>query len=193
MAGTIMLLLMGLLTQFLIPAMRYSAEGQVKVEMQQQAIIAINKMVADLQRTTVGGLSLRTVDPVTMAVVRIDTIDGNGFPSWASEAQVYWYDSGRERLMRETYPPQPPALGTVFLTSKPSTFSSIDLQDIASTDNGAERSLAMNVKRFEVRDADADPGLQALVLELELEKDIPHTDRKAKVVMSRYVYLRNAP
>ncbi|MCA9795648.1 MAG: hypothetical protein KC910_27760 [Candidatus Eremiobacteraeota bacterium] len=187
-------MLLGLVTQFLIPAMRYSAEGNMKVDLQQRAILAINRLVADLQRTNATGVTLALTAPVTVGIVRIEKIGADGFPSWDDEMQVYWYDDVRGDLHWETYPPSPPSLPVVFSSARPATITPSDLQSIAIQTSGAEHTLARDVTAFSVQDADPDPGMKGLLrIDLSLEKEIPHTARKATVEMTRFVQLRNAP
>ncbi|MGE0487655.1 MAG: hypothetical protein AB7S38_00420 [Vulcanimicrobiota bacterium] len=193
-AGTITLLLLGLITQFLIPAMRYSAEGNMKVDLQQRAILAINRLVSDLQRTNATGVTLALTSPVTVGIVRIEKIGSDGFPSWDDEMQVYWYDDVRKELHWETYPPTPPSVPVTFTSARPAIITPSDLQSIAIQTGGSEHTLARDVTSFSVEDADPDPGIKGLLrIDLTLEKEIPHTARKATVEMTRFVQLRNAP
>jgi len=55
-AAFLTMLLMTLLIQFLVPTMRASVRGTTRVELQQMAVLAVNKLAADLQNTTAGGL-----------------------------------------------------------------------------------------------------------------------------------------
>ncbi len=191
-AGSVALLLLGLLVRFLVPAMRYTAEGNIRVDMQQQALIALNQMTAELQRSAPSGISFRATAPVALGIVAIDDIDGAGRPVWDNQALVYHFDSTSQTLVKETYPPANPDLGKTFLISRPTDFTPNELANLAGTANGSEKTLARGVIGFLVGDSDPTPGLQPpIVLELQLEKEVPHTAKRASVTMTRRVFLRN--
>ncbi|MBI3926023.1 MAG: prepilin-type N-terminal cleavage/methylation domain-containing protein [Armatimonadetes bacterium] len=185
-ASTVAMLLLTMVVWFLVPAMRFSIEGTAKVELQESAVMALNKMIADLQLSPASGISIST-DPPAVAINRIEQIDANGSPQYEDKLRVYWYDSGRQQLTLEEYPPDPPGLGLTFVAGRPTKITSLDLQQIAQQTNNQERFLAGNVQSFSVTQQAG-----VIILVLQMDKEIPHTERRAQVTLSRRIHLRNS-
>lgn len=192
-AGSVALLLLGLLARFLVPAMRYSTEGSIKVELQQQAVIAINQMVSALQDSAAQGVSFTDTAPIALGVVPIEDIDSNGQPVWSDELTVFYHDDTEDRLFKKTYPPTPPALPIAFASDRPPLVTRPQLSQIAGQPNASERSLARDVLEFEVshQNGKGSTIFQPIILRLLLEKEVPHTERRARVELTRRVFLRN--
>ncbi len=188
-AGGLALLLMGVLIQSLIPAMRYSAEGAVRVELQQAGILALQRMTSDLQKTTAAGVSLKTGPVDAMAVNTIQTVDSGGVRVWSDEINVYSYDPTRKRIEVETQKVTTPT------TAFPNILTSVQIQSIASSQSGRERLLALNVDEFVISPAASATttlSAQPLSITLKMGKDLPHTPKRATMELVRSVFLRNS-
>jgi hypothetical protein len=126
------MLLMTLLIQFLVPTMRASVRGTTRVELQQMAVLAVNKLAADLQNTTAGGLGFygdntsagdptytaaqsalptssgvgtgSVLEPQTkgVAINPIFDVDPTGLQQWANKIVVYAYVPGSGTWPDET-------------------------------------------------------------------------------------------
>lgn len=222
-AASIMIMLLGLIFWFLVPAMRYSAEGTMKVDMQQEAVLAMGRIVADLQRTTAQGISFSptTGSPAgtiyALGVVPMESIGPDGKPVWADGSSVsngrvegmdvYYLDNTDHHLYEKYYPPKPPSVSPAisFATDSPAAVTSDQLSQIASASqpNGTERSLADHVTEFWIRHAKSgatawpwqseSPSItEPIIITITMDQDVPHTQQKAHVELTRRVYLRNA-
>lgn len=191
-ASSVLFLAIAMGSQFLAPALRYSSESQIKVELQQQASLALNQVISDLQRTSSGGISIAvppTVnDPSAVGINRIYNIDGTGFPEFENSLQVYWFNPTTGTLTQKKFPPVPPGLTLPFSTAKALKVTTADLLNIAQTVNGSERSLARSVTMFLV---DASAGNGIFDIRMILKKDVPNTKRKVEVEFTRRIQLRN--
>ncbi|MHB2019228.1 MAG: PulJ/GspJ family protein, partial [Candidatus Xenobia bacterium] len=121
-AATLSILLLGMMFAFLIPTMRASVRGSSRVEMQQQAVVALSRMAEDLEATAAAGIALY-VDPanynppavvpaqgpnwtpmlmseapaaggpgVIMSVVKLNNVNAQGQQVWDTSAIVYNWD-----------------------------------------------------------------------------------------------------
>lgn len=151
-AGALGLMLMVLLFQFLVPTMRASVRGATRVELQQMAVIALNKISADLQNTAPAGLSLSTTPPVSMGIVRISTVMGDGRQVWEQKMIVYGLQG--DRLIRKEFPPG--AASVTFSANAPVRVSASTLAGIAAEVSGKEQTIASGVMLFNVATAGTD-------------------------------------
>ncbi|HEY3997510.1 MAG TPA: hypothetical protein VGO93_01505 [Candidatus Xenobia bacterium] len=101
-----------LMVAYLVPTLRASTKGQVRAEMQQQAMLALGRIADDLQRSSPGGVSLNDSEfsalipktvapgcppptappqstPVVLAIQRVNYEDTNGNTEWQPFVQVY--------------------------------------------------------------------------------------------------------
>lgn len=188
-AGGIVLLLLGVLIQTLLPALRYSAEGTVRVELQQSGYLALRQITDDLQKTTAAGVSFQATPVAALAINSIDSIDGTGKRVWSDQVHLYGLDSPSRKLLLEPH--------TVTQTSLalPSLLSTSDITTLMSGTSGRERTLASNVENFEVTpylSATATLPAQPMSVRIRLGKDLPHTAHRAQIELMRSVFLRNS-
>src|SRR5579883_2669017 len=98
---------------FLVPTMRASVRGSSRVEMQQQAVVALSRMAEDLEATAPAGIAIYAPDampadkadlpqlgpnwapllmvngPVDMSIVRLNNVNASGQQVWDSHAVIY--------------------------------------------------------------------------------------------------------
>lgn len=185
-----MLLLTGILSQALIPALRYSAEARVRVELQQSGVLALNRLVRDLQNTAEAGVSIRSTTPDVVAINTFGNIDGAGRPVWSDTVSIYYHLPSLRQLAAEE-----PTL-TSSSSSLPNSLTDAQLANFISNSGHKERILAREVESFRVQEpipATASTAAQPLSVTLELGKDLPHTQKRAQVTLVRSVFLRNSP
>ncbi len=186
----ILIVIMGMAFQAVSYGLRWTAEGGVKVELQQQAVVALNNIVGELQKTTSGGVSLvppATVNSPSITCVNpIYELDSNGFPVYEPKVVIFWYDPAISSLKRKSFPP-PTTPAITFTQAAPVHVSSSNLNTIIGQVNDTERFLARNVTYFLTQSTGA--GLYQV--SLILEKDVPGTQRKSVAEFMRKVYLRN--
>lgn len=177
-----------LFTWFMIPSLRLTAQQSVRIELQQQATIALAKLTADLRQTSATGVSLG-VD--SMALNLIEGVTDEGKQIWADEVVVYYRDASLKRLFRKVYPPAPPALNLPFNPLRPTRVSPSELASLA-TSNGQERSAAQNVEVFEIAHSGEGDNLQApLTLRLVLTRGVSQKDEDESFEIVSMVALRN--
>lgn len=193
--ASLLLLLFGLVLKVLVPAMRYSAEGNIRVELQQQGILTLNRMVSDLQLTVPQGITFKTSSPAAMAINKMGALSG-GYPSWQGSVILYHYDDVGGILYWEEDTITPPT------SAQPYRLSPGELTGFISTAGGEERVLARNVTAFElspqvayqnpIPPATQPTPAQPLTIRIVLQREVPHTPKKARVELVRSVYLRNS-
>jgi prepilin-type N-terminal cleavage/methylation domain-containing protein len=122
-AMVLSLVVLGLTIAFLIPTMRASARGSARVEMQQQAVVALGRIASDLERSAPAAVSLNTgaysailpkssptatpppqKTPVVLAVQRLANVNSSGDQMWENQMEIYVWDPGAGN---------PPEKGTV--------------------------------------------------------------------------------
>lgn len=190
MIACLVVVLLGIMTvQVLIPAMALSAQGSIRAEMQQQASIALIGMVGDLEKTSIGGISLlppNGTDPTGFAVNRIASASDQS-QTWESKVVCYYYFPTTRKLMRKDYPPNPPVVGLPFNPSRPVRVPAADMLNIANQTNGTEKSLATNVEAFTV----TMPGRNPIEIRLTLQQTVPHSQKVETLELVRSVTVRN--
>ncbi len=190
MIACAVVVLLGLMTiNFLVPALSLSAQGSIRAEMQQQASVAMIRMVQDLEATSVGGIGLlppNGTNPTGFAVNKIVAASDQS-QTWADNLVCYLYYPDKKKLMRKTFPPNPPALTLPFNTNRPFRVTPVDLMQIANQANGTEMTLAINVEGFVVDM----PGRSPVEIKLTLQQTVPHTQKLESLQFRRSVTVRN--
>lgn len=192
---------------FLLPVMRGSTRGTLRVEMQQQAALALNLLTLDLRRTSVAGLSLRSgPEPVVVAACPVSSPDlraglpppmqPDGTVVWSNFFILYHWSSDPGKLMRREWPPGPPSptpLETSILN--PRRLSPERLADVVSAPSASERVLATGVVSFEILPAPG--GTDSMVVQpvrfrlvLERKGNTGH-ETPERYTLVRSAYLRN--
>lgn len=200
-------LVAGLSLGFLFPALRASVRGTLRVEMQQQAVTALNRLCGDVRRTSVAGLSLRSgTPPIAVAACPVSGPDlrlgqagplqPDGTVVWSDFFILYYLDETSRKLMRREWPPGPPAATTEETTIvKPRRLSPARLAQIVAQSGSNEMVLATEVTRFEIEHA---PGgsdgevKQPVRFRLVLERrgNTGHQSQE-RFIYTRSVFLRN--
>jgi prepilin-type N-terminal cleavage/methylation domain-containing protein len=200
-SASLLLLLLGLLFTFLVPTMKASVRGSVRVEMQQMAVLALNKMVGDLQNTTAAGLSLSQRNPVSIGIVRIEGVTSEGMQIWEKNMIVYALLDGV--LIRKVYPPGPPSIDLNLNGTTPRRVAAANLVTIAKEINGKETIVAKWVKSLRITTAGdnlaenpGDPGPTDFTIQdpvtvtIELERKESHQPDPEKFRLTRVVSMK---
>lgn len=98
-AFTLTLLLVGLLFQFLVPALTVSSRTTRRAEVQQQATITMRNLVSELEQTSLFGLSLAD-DFRTAALHPVTDVTQKSERVYADHVIVYQFDPVAESLQR---------------------------------------------------------------------------------------------
>jgi prepilin-type N-terminal cleavage/methylation domain-containing protein len=156
--------------------------GSDRAELQQQGLVAVSKMSADIESTCVNGISLLNPDgaasPVVLAVVPIDQTNApDGYVTWQLQAVTYVYDAGAGTLTRRIFTPANlPPLGGVLQANAPQRIPAAVLALMGATHLNGEQLLARNVIRLTIGHGSNDPSLITLPLNLDVVLDKPPTN-----------------
>lgn len=196
-AGALTLIVFGLFFSVLAPVMHSSGRESVQVELQQLGLIASEKIINDLQASTPGGLTFLVptddTEPSGVALHRIEDVNSDGLQVWEDHLVVYYWDRDSSRLYRKEWPPTPPDFSEPVLTSRATVLDRAELWQVVVTPNGTERVLAAHVTDFVLQPANNPTGVgQPLQLHLELEAEVPGTERLERFELDQQIYIRNA-
>jgi len=178
---------------FLVPSMRISGQQSARAELQQQAVLAVNRIAAVLQTTASAGISRRASEPVTVAAVPLLNVDNQGRQQWATNMTLFYWDKPGERLFEKVWEQgwAPPDL--TFDPGRPVTATPGQLLAIIDSANGGARSLARGVSRFAVTGAAGDATLtMPLNVTLELQRTTSQRREVESYTASRVFTVRQS-
>ncbi len=162
----LMALATSLVLQVLLPTLRITSQRSLRVEMQQAAALAVDKMVADLASTNLEGLSL---GPSGFAVHPLRGVTGSGEPAFWTEVVAYYHDQASGRLHRHHWQGGPPALPNPPTSTEPLRLTPTTMESLGRS--AAAHSLAEDVSRFGLTHAGTTSAWeQPFRIVLELEK-----------------------
>lgn len=176
MASGLALLLLGIMLGVFVPALRYSARGQTRLELQQAGLLAISEMGRELQRSRSTGLSFGAD---FLGLHPQLGVDSGGSPVWSDEVRVYQHRVATSELVRLTLPAPAPG---------PFVFSAVP-----GSAPRHVRTMASWVTLFQAQRPQpaAPPALaQPIGLKLQLEKAYAAGEAPARVELSLRVSLR---
>jgi hypothetical protein len=104
-AAGLAVLFLGLMLGVFVPALRYSARGQAKLELQQRSILMLSKLSQALQPARFEALSFGVG---FVAVHSQQGVDSGGHPVWAPEVRFFSFDQSTRAFRSQTFPAQPP-------------------------------------------------------------------------------------
>lgn len=175
---TLTVLLIGLLFQFLIPALKISRRTTLRAEMQQQATLAMREMTSELEQTTVFGTSI-SPDSTVVAVHPIVEVSQNGRRIYADHLVVYVFDEERHEIVRGIW-----QSGGDPGTESPRRLSSQELSGIDSQ-LSKKRVIVDEVAEFELTHSGENSFLQLpLLCKLVLKEPEESGSRQFELVRS---------
>ena len=194
-------LLLTLAIQIVIPAMKSSAATSARVQMQQSAVIALNRMVADLESSLAAGIALHNNDTTGEVFLGIHPIVDvtSTKPStqiYSRQMVLYRHLAGSNLLQRQLWPPNPsgnaPSVDGVKI---PSPFMALRLSNddlhILCTAAHDRQTLSQDVKSFRMVSSAAPPQIgQPIQMRLELSRSEHGKD--IHFALQRSVHLRNS-
>lgn len=196
LAGALLTMVMGLVLSFLIPTFRNSSRGGLRVEMQQQASLALEKLVIDLEHGAPASVSilpapLGTDEVSGVAVQRMDGFTSSGTQVWETSLVVYYWLPKTGTLKREIWNNgRQPSLSVTLLDYHPARITRQDLLDIINDGSGPEFNLARGVTRFSV-DYPPPPAQQPYRIQLTLERSPMGQSANEVLALDRALTLRN--
>lgn len=194
---TLLSLLTLMFAWFIVPALRMASLGTTRVDIQQMAVLACNKVAADLQGSARLAVSLHSRaaadpgnDPVVVAMVPIKDVDQNGRRIWKQEVVTYFWDRNTRLLLRRTFPPGPPASLSVdpLPVVGPTRFSTADLLALANPAAPVIR-VASRVVNFDATKL-SEPA-DAYVVDISIEENVSGKRQAERFDYKKVVSLRN--
>jgi prepilin-type N-terminal cleavage/methylation domain-containing protein len=93
---------------YLVPSLHYSMRTSLRAEEEQQAVIALNRLVADSLTTAPSGFSPSSTAPLAVGICPLASVQADGTQVWSSSFIIYWYDASSGCLLRRQWPPGGP-------------------------------------------------------------------------------------
>lgn len=194
------LALLGLLSLmfvwFLVPTLRMASLGTTRVDIQQMAVLAANRIAADLLKSSPAGVSLHsraladpTSAPVVVAVIPLADLDEEGRRVWESEVTAYFWERTGSRLLLRHFPPGPPAALSIdpLPIDRPSLLPTADLLALADP-SASVVTVATKVASFDVTRL---PGGRAFAIDITIEQGVSGKHQAERFDYKKIVSLRN--
>lgn len=192
--ATVALLILSLLAQLFIVAVRRTHDGRMRVELQQQGLVVLRQLHKDIEKTSARTMAVNLGDPYVLALTPVEAVTATGSVLWKEEIVSYVHSPASKILHRETYPPQAPVFSEILSPFTPYLPTSGELGAQASTDSGQERILSRYVEEFSLTDRSGGTTSfreQPLILHLKLRRTLSTSDRTADFTIDRRYTLRN--
>ncbi|MBX3172451.1 MAG: hypothetical protein KF760_33915 [Candidatus Eremiobacteraeota bacterium] len=153
-AMTIMLVVSALLALLLQSTSRAALRTTMRTEMQQQALVAVQRLLTDLRRSCCAGVSIRSgASPLAIAICPMgqEGVLNNGSLLWSDFYQIYSYDAGARTLNYREWPPgSPTATADELDVTKPRRLSSGRLAEVLNHPPARQLTLMTGVAAFEI-------------------------------------------
>ncbi len=192
--ATVALIILAVLAELFILALRRTHDGRIKVEMQQEALVVLRHFEKDLEITSARTMAATTGPPYVLALTPIAAVTATGSVLWKEEIVSYVHVPADRTLHRETYPPKAPAFADILSPFTPYLPTQTELNSQGTTASGVERILSRHVEEFSVTDrngATTNFQEQPLLLHLKLRRTLSSSDRTADFTIDRRYTLRN--
>jgi hypothetical protein len=199
---TIVLVVTGLSALLLSSTSRAALRTTMRTEMQQQALVAVQRLITDLRRSCCSGVGIRSgsaplavaICPLSQPGLRAGSQSGvlnNGELLWSDFYQIYSYDAGARTLNYREWPPGNPVPSADELDiTKPRRLAPGRIAEILNVPAGRQLTLVTGLAAFEIR---YPPGgsdalmIQPVTFKLTLER----RGNTGRNVPESYVYERS--
>ncbi|CAN0381161.1 unnamed protein product, partial [Phaeothamnion confervicola] len=110
----LLVLVLVLSFNFLVPALRIATLGLLRVGMEEEAMIALNRLTGDLQMTTPNGVTISYTSPCLVAtnwfVVNPSgqVVDNTGLVQWEQQFHISYLDPTSGEFRHRIWPCNPP-------------------------------------------------------------------------------------
>lgn len=160
-------LTLSLSIEFLIPAIRASTRGSIRVDLQQEAIHALSSLCSEMQRSSPSGISLNSsTNPIAVAVCPLSRpasragepapVQPNGTLVWSSFFSLYYVEPASGEFRLQEWPPvgasamlNPTAAESD--TARPRRLDPLRLRQVIASGQAAPFSvLARGVRKFQI-------------------------------------------
>lgn len=171
-ASTLLLLALGLVLGYLLPAASAAGRLRVRSHLQQTAVVVLRDIVAGAATTSPRGFSWSFGPPtVTLAFNPVERVQpADAALRWSDVYDLIWWNPTDHTLRKKRWPPGPPSPSEAERTSiRAKRLSPERLTEIVAGEPQG-RILARGVKRFKVSHAGAEGALtQPITVELTMK------------------------
>lgn len=185
-----------LLARTLWPMMGAVQRGLARIEMQQQGLVALNRIRTAMQASSALGISYCRAAPTTLSINRLlagpngELADATGSLFWRKDLDLFVLNTEHKVLMNRVWPPQltgdrvdAQLLSSIVNPTKPKKLNSQQLQGLGEN-FVANSSLASGVLDFQISNIGPQGELHMPIqLEIALQRSTE------KLVVKRTVFL----
>lgn len=201
-ASSLFILFLGLVFQFLMPALHAQMRATARADLHQQSRFALNELVNDLALTSISGASaLNQIAtpgqqvPFVLATIPLDTVLPTGEQVWHQRVVAWAWDRPQELLIRrEWVPGATPSISPTLVTTQPIRLTPTELAALgAGVQQGTHRIVAGGVEHFEVTYTPGPFGelTQPLTVTLRLATQVPRQNDPERLESTRIVAVLN--
>ena len=178
-ATAVVLVVTTLIALFLSVTTRATMRGTLRVEMQQQAVVATQQILTAMRKSTSGGISVRSgTAPRAIAVCPLSQdsapVQGDGTLRWAKFFYIYYLDDSSHQLRLRQWPPgSVAATADEQIISAPRRLLPDRLATVLAGSSPRENVLASGVKEFNLTyppGGSDDTYVQPLTIQLILQR-----------------------
>lgn len=177
-----------LVARLLSVALETSARESALIEMEQTALVALQRIEKELQKTTAGGvsyLSKQANQDSGVAVNPIDDVSADGNLAWVDRVVIFHWSPG-EKLLRRTS-----VLGlSATSLSLPVHLTEVQIRSLLGRPDRATGIIGNGVSDFDVQPGVAVGSSPVVLVSVELERRFPRQGLR-HFAMTRQVTLRN--
>lgn len=200
-AGSVFLVILVLLANVFLTALRRTEDGRLRVDLQQQAIFALKRWESDLQTASTRAMVISKEDPSGVALYHPSELNGFGVPNWKTTFVFWHHDPTTRTLVREEVDGSGGggvALAGAATSLVPYLPSLEELSALSKDFSGSEKTLSRDVEKFSLTDANgydsrsARVSPQPLLLEFRLRRALSVSERFTEFTIKRRYTLRNS-
>jgi len=201
--SAVALVLLGILTQFFVLAMKRTEDSRLKVDLQQSAVMILRQFSSDLNSTS--SKAIRTLDgePYVVAITPVLRWGaGSETPAvWYKRQLVWIFDPTERTLVRDFYqaeeePFDPPPYSEPLADFRHALPSVGELQSLANNSSVKRRKLSSDVEEFSLTNVESTPtspkSRPLMKLDMKLRRPLTSSERFAEFTVERRFALRNS-
>lgn len=205
LTATLVALLWGMLTQILIPTWKAAALNSARLGLQQQGLMALERILKDLKAAPLRGVGIRppvqSGEPTVLSIHPITEVTAStpSTPIYATQLTVFTFDPVQQLLRRRVWPdPVAGATSLDGILQPPTMLQPVrprpeSLLYFGQHRDARERILARQVTALEITSGVAAPRLSnPLTLRLRLEQPASGRPQPLSFEVTQCISLREA-
>ena len=156
-SAVLLLILLGLVFSFLIPATRASIKGSIRAEIQQEAMRTMNNIISDLTKSSGSAISITATmndpetGPVAVAMVKIKDILPECQREWEQSLILYYWQGKGQPVYKRILSSS--ECGIPLSANSPAKLSQSSLLSLAGSAGVKGQVLARDVDEFRITTA----------------------------------------